>query len=45
LRNLSQRLALLHQRGQRHALFGLHLSESSRHLHTLPGWQGVAFQT
>lgn len=45
LRHLSERFALLHQRCQRYALFSLHLSESSRHLHTLPGWQNVAFQT
>ncbi len=33
----------LHRR-QRHALFGLHLLESSNHRHTLPEGQGVALQ-
>jgi hypothetical protein len=31
-------------RRQRHALFSLHLLESSGHLHTLPDEQGVALQ-
>lgn len=35
LHNLSECLALLPQRCQRHALFGLHLLESARHLRTL----------
>ncbi|MEK8024860.1 hypothetical protein, partial [Pseudaquabacterium rugosum] len=34
---------LLPQRRQRHALFGLHLLESSRHLHTLPDGEVLHF--
>ncbi len=34
---------LQHQPSQRDALFSLHLLESSPHLHTFPGGQGVAF--
>jgi hypothetical protein len=36
--------ALQQHPGQRHALFSLHLLESSRHLRTLPGGPGVAFR-
>lgn len=42
--NGSQAHALQPHRRQRHALFSLHLLESSGHLHTLPDGQGVALQ-
>ncbi len=42
--NRSGGRALQRHPSQRHALFSLHLLESSRHLHTLPGRQDVAFQ-
>jgi hypothetical protein len=44
LPNVAQAPALLPQRRQRHALFGLHLSKSSRHPHTLPGGKVLHFR-
>jgi hypothetical protein len=38
-------VSLLKQARKRHAFFGLQLSVSRRHLHTLPVGQGVALQT
>jgi hypothetical protein len=38
-------VSLLPQARQRHAFFRLQLFVSRRHLHTLPGWQGVALQS
>lgn len=44
LPELSQALSLLPQRCQRHSLFGLHLSESPRRLHTSPDGEMLQFK-
>jgi hypothetical protein len=44
LPELSQTLSLLPQRRQRHSLFGLHLLESPRRLHTLPDGEVLQFK-